>query len=91
QIQQRQLTVVGEQLGQHPPDRRTPLRFGDPLDDGVVDDLLDTSKAKQHWKASKLDLSPIHDDVETAFMLARSSAQLPPALICSAWQTRVGR
>ncbi|WP_280464014.1 glutamate synthase large subunit [Nocardia carnea] len=31
-------------------------------------DLLDTTKAKQHWKASKLDLSPILDDVETAFM-----------------------
>ncbi|WP_328389734.1 glutamate synthase large subunit [Nocardia sp. NBC_00416] len=31
-------------------------------------DLLDTAKAKQHWKASKLDLSPILDDVETAFM-----------------------
>ncbi|MGQ4618286.1 glutamate synthase large subunit [Nocardia sp. R7R-8] len=31
-------------------------------------DLLDTSRAKQHWKASKLDLSPILDDVETAFM-----------------------
>lgn len=31
-------------------------------------DLLDTAKAKQHWKASKLDLSPILDNVETAFM-----------------------
>ncbi|MFI9537956.1 glutamate synthase large subunit [Nocardia fusca] len=31
-------------------------------------DLLDTAKAKRHWKASKLDLSPILDDVETAFM-----------------------
>ncbi|MET8796251.1 glutamate synthase large subunit [Nocardia sp. NPDC004568] len=31
-------------------------------------DLLDTGKAKRHWKASKLDLSPILDDVETAFM-----------------------
>ncbi|GAB2698793.1 glutamate synthase large subunit [Nocardia thraciensis] len=31
-------------------------------------DLLDTTKAKEHWKASKLDLSPILDDVETAFM-----------------------
>ncbi|WP_067858018.1 glutamate synthase large subunit [Nocardia shimofusensis] len=31
-------------------------------------DLLDTTKAKQHWKASKLDLSPILDDIETAFM-----------------------
>ncbi|MGW0250105.1 glutamate synthase large subunit [Nocardia goodfellowii] len=31
-------------------------------------DMLDTAKAKQHWKASKLDLSPILDDVETAFM-----------------------
>ncbi|MEV5647943.1 glutamate synthase large subunit [Nocardia sp. NPDC052254] len=31
-------------------------------------DLLDTTKAKAHWKASKLDLSPILDDVETAFM-----------------------
>ncbi|MBF6066007.1 glutamate synthase large subunit [Nocardia terpenica] len=31
-------------------------------------DLLDTARAKEHWKASKLDLSPILDDVETAFM-----------------------
>ncbi|MCU1640967.1 MAG: gltB [Nocardia sp.] len=31
-------------------------------------DLLDTTQAKQHWKAAKLDLSPILDDVETAFM-----------------------
>ncbi|WP_067884901.1 glutamate synthase large subunit [Nocardia vaccinii] len=31
-------------------------------------DLLDTTKAKEHWKAAKLDLSPILDDVETAFM-----------------------
>lgn len=32
-------------------------------------DLLDTTAAKSHWKAAKLDLSPILDDVETAFML----------------------
>lgn len=31
-------------------------------------DLLDTTAAKAHWKAAKLDLSPILDDVETAFM-----------------------
>ncbi|RJO77046.1 glutamate synthase large subunit [Nocardia panacis] len=31
-------------------------------------DMLDTAKAKAHWKASKLDLSPILDNVETAFM-----------------------
>ncbi|WP_405134087.1 glutamate synthase large subunit [Nocardia sp. NBC_01388] len=31
-------------------------------------DLLDTTAAKEHWKAAKLDLSPILDDVETAFM-----------------------
>ncbi|MGW5435894.1 glutamate synthase large subunit [Nocardia asteroides] len=31
-------------------------------------DLLDTSKAKQHFKAAKLDLSPILDMPETAFM-----------------------
>ncbi|WP_029892297.1 glutamate synthase large subunit [Nocardia brasiliensis] len=31
-------------------------------------DLLDTAKAKQHFKANKLDLSPILDNVETAFM-----------------------
>ncbi|MFF3568286.1 glutamate synthase large subunit [Nocardia jiangxiensis] len=31
-------------------------------------DLLDTTTAKEHWKAAKLDLSPILDDVETAFM-----------------------
>ncbi|MBL1073278.1 glutamate synthase large subunit [Nocardia sp. 2] len=31
-------------------------------------DLLDTAAAKAHWKAAKLDLSPILDDVETAFM-----------------------
>ncbi|MVU79816.1 glutamate synthase large subunit [Nocardia sp. ET3-3] len=31
-------------------------------------DLLDTTAAKSHWKAAKLDLSPILDDVETAFM-----------------------
>ncbi|MGV9413438.1 glutamate synthase large subunit [Nocardia sp. NPDC003693] len=31
-------------------------------------DLLDTAEAKAHWKAAKLDLSPILDDVETAFM-----------------------
>ncbi|MEU0542405.1 glutamate synthase large subunit [Nocardia sp. NPDC005978] len=31
-------------------------------------DLLDTAVAKAHWKAAKLDLSPILDDVETAFM-----------------------
>ncbi|MGV9674441.1 glutamate synthase large subunit [Nocardia sp. NPDC003482] len=31
-------------------------------------DLLDTTQAKEHWKAAKLDLSPILDDVETAFM-----------------------
>ncbi|WP_327142992.1 glutamate synthase large subunit [Nocardia sp. NBC_01327] len=31
-------------------------------------DLLDTTRAKEHWKAAKLDLSPILDDVETAFM-----------------------
>ncbi|TSD99352.1 glutamate synthase large subunit [Skermania sp. ID1734] len=30
--------------------------------------LLDTTKAKETWKASKLDLSPILDDPETAFM-----------------------
>ncbi|MBJ8346375.1 glutamate synthase large subunit [Antrihabitans sp. YC2-6] len=30
--------------------------------------LLDTTKAKEHWKASKLDLSPILENVETAFM-----------------------
>ena len=30
--------------------------------------LLDTTKAKEHWKASKLNLSPILADVETAFM-----------------------
>ncbi|MRH86263.1 glutamate synthase large subunit [Nocardia sp. SYP-A9097] len=32
-------------------------------------DLLDTAAAKEHWKAAKLDLSPILDDVETAFMM----------------------
>ncbi|MEV6068309.1 glutamate synthase large subunit [Nocardia sp. NPDC052001] len=32
-------------------------------------DLLDTTQAKEHWKAAKLDLSPILDDVETAFMM----------------------
>ncbi|AYF74696.1 glutamate synthase large subunit [Nocardia yunnanensis] len=32
-------------------------------------DLLDTTAAKSHWKAAKLDLSPILDDVETAFMM----------------------
>ncbi len=31
-------------------------------------DLLDTAKAKQHFKAAKLDLSPILDMPETAFM-----------------------
>ncbi|WP_336084656.1 glutamate synthase large subunit [Nocardia sp. SSK8] len=31
-------------------------------------DLLDTTKAKQHFKAAKLDLSPILDMPETAFM-----------------------
>jgi len=31
-------------------------------------DLLDTTKAEQHWKASKLDLSPILGNVDTAFM-----------------------
>ncbi|WP_054811621.1 glutamate synthase large subunit [Nocardia arizonensis] len=31
-------------------------------------DLLDTTRAEQHWKASKLDLSPILNSVETAFM-----------------------
>ncbi|MET9489171.1 glutamate synthase large subunit [Nocardia sp. NPDC006630] len=31
-------------------------------------DLLDTTAAKEHWKAAKLDLSSILDDVETAFM-----------------------
>lgn len=31
-------------------------------------DLLDTTAAKSHWKAAKLDLSPILDNVETAFM-----------------------
>lgn len=31
-------------------------------------DLLDTTRAKDHWKASKLDLSPILDNIETAFM-----------------------
>lgn len=31
-------------------------------------DLLDTTEAKAHWKAAKLDLAPILDDVETAFM-----------------------
>ncbi|MCX5045074.1 glutamate synthase large subunit [Aldersonia sp. NBC_00410] len=30
--------------------------------------LLDTTKAKEHWKASKLDLSPILTTVETPFM-----------------------
>jgi glutamate synthase (NADPH/NADH) large chain len=30
--------------------------------------LLDTTAAKEHWKASKLDLSPILDEVESAFM-----------------------
>ncbi|QXQ13955.1 glutamate synthase large subunit [Skermania piniformis] len=30
--------------------------------------MLDTTRAKAHWKASKLDLSPILDVVETAFM-----------------------
>ncbi|WP_216892093.1 glutamate synthase large subunit [Nocardia alni] len=31
-------------------------------------DMLDTTRAKEEWKAAKLDLSPILDDVETAFM-----------------------
>ncbi|MBY6437201.1 glutamate synthase large subunit [Rhodococcus kroppenstedtii] len=30
--------------------------------------LLDTTAAKEHWKASKLDLSPILDQPESAFM-----------------------
>ncbi|WP_068276383.1 glutamate synthase-related protein [Aldersonia kunmingensis] len=30
--------------------------------------LLDTTKAKEHWKASKLDLSPILESLETPFM-----------------------
>ena len=30
--------------------------------------LLDTIAAKEHWKASKLDLSPILEEVESAFM-----------------------
>ncbi|OZC88750.1 glutamate synthase large subunit [Rhodococcus sp. 06-412-2C] len=30
--------------------------------------LLDTTAAKEHWKASKLDLSPILEEVESAFM-----------------------
>ncbi|GGF91085.1 glutamate synthase [Rhodococcoides trifolii] len=30
--------------------------------------MLDTTAAKEHWKASKLDLSPILDEVESAFM-----------------------
>ncbi|MGW5573602.1 glutamate synthase large subunit [Nocardia thailandica] len=39
------------------------------LDEAVGrSDLLDTSAAKNHFKASKLDLSPILDQPETAFM-----------------------
>ena len=36
QLDQRFLTVLGQQRGQHPPDRRSPLRFGDTLDDHPV-------------------------------------------------------
>ena len=41
------LPVLGEQLGQHPADRRPPLRLGDPFDDGPVDDLLDVLVVEQ--------------------------------------------
>ena len=40
QLDQGFLAVFGQQRGQHPPDRRPPLRLGDALDDHPVQHVL---------------------------------------------------
>ena len=54
QLDQRFLTALLQQRGEHPADRRSPLRFGDALDDHPVQHVLDVLVA-QH-----LDQNPQH-------------------------------
>ena len=43
---QRFLPALGQQRGQHPADRRAPLRLGDALDDHPVQHVLDVLVAQ---------------------------------------------
>ena len=54
QLDERLLTVLGQQRGQNPSGRRTPLRLSESLDDRAVDDLLDVLVVEQlHHRAQR--------------------------------------